>query len=294
MSSTTTKSISKLLAVVFIIVLAALSVTYVYAVTLICDRWFGDAPATISGQSHEWDGTITAEPDFIYGSHFTHNESGSICNIRVLLDLQQGYSYHVKCAFYDHSDNTTQSNWWTEERTLSGYGQRYETFDFDPKPNLPSGEYWILIWHDGGGPGDGKITYWYTTNASGRGGYSGNSYGGWPSPIVWDQTNTKQMLIWAEYDLPNWLEAEVWWGLLGTPIWQNAETWLISLYAEWVIISLPMLRIGMFIGGLSLVFGPILYAGHKGMSLSMEEAISILLMVFGGIGILMGFTYWPG
>lgn len=196
-----------------------------------------------------------------------------------------------KCAIYTFGPNTTETSWTTQENLIYTGGDHYEVFMFDAPIMLPASTVYILaFWHDGAGDG-GYCDLRYNTTGSVTAGFKAHSYNSFPSPLVLDTEFDRNYQFWAEYIIPTWGWGEEWWGLLGTPEWYDAELWWGLGYCDLIILNIWMIKMGMFIAGLSMVFGPILYAGHYNMKMSMKEAITVLLIVFAGIGTLAGFTY---
>jgi hypothetical protein len=262
------------------------------------DGWFGNPDAWMSGWTdipigqYGWD---LLSPNCIYASRFYVNVT---CELEFVMVRMKSYVYNtaevnVKFAVYNYTDDDLLAE--TEERAHSDTNDAYWKYDFLSTVTLTNGTYFIAFWQDGGTPGTGQIQMWWATNNTGTGQYDGSaspsgpvgvsggawgahSYGSWPNPMVWDAEDTTRVYrMWVEFDLPEWHTVENWWGsmlvIIGLTFHLNALRW------------------GLLMGGLIMFAGPLMYIAHEKTSIGAVTAIDCMLIIFIGIGLLIGFSY---
>jgi len=90
-----------------------------------------------------------------------------------------------------------------------------------------------------------------------------------------------------------WHQVENWWGLVA-PVggWHTVEGWWGGLLVTiGLAFHVNVLRWGLFLGGLTMFISPLMYIAHEKTSIGAEHAVDCLLVLFIGVGLLIGFSF---
>lgn len=134
--------------------------------------------------------------DSINSSKFTLSENGDVSSITVW--LENGSSNElVKCAIYDSSKNLV-TNGTTEERTINGGAGDWFIFTFGTEPSLTAGDYYLVVWGNGGDFSQNENGTIVDANGAGDTASDASGYNGFPASITAGTANF-YISIYATY-----------------------------------------------------------------------------------------------
>ena len=228
--------------------------------------------------------------EVITGSWFNLPQNARILNMYVFVGGDVNTSL-IKGVIYRKVDNSCVAE--SAAHQVDAFtGSEWHELDFAPpyeEEILGTGDYILMI------TSQYYVDFFYKVDGQNKGyqrNWEWDYEDTFPDPLEDAGTNTREYAIYVTYEAVEWHKAEVWWGFMGTIYWHNVEFWFGKTQAGYIQAYVPMIKMGMLITGLICVFLPMTIVGYKGKKIGMAGAISAILILFAGIGLLIGFSAW--